>query len=125
MELLGPVDLIILGWEWQGFSATRFGEGLNDISFGLFMDMVRLITSTQSISRMLSYVIENTPSRLDQREKVQEHYTLLKHYLEKSLLLHAAQCDSYAHRLHNWWTNLALPSFLQLALRYTIRDPNL
>jgi site-specific DNA-cytosine methylase len=40
MELLGPVDLIISGWECQGFSAAGFGEGLNDTRSGLFMDMV-------------------------------------------------------------------------------------
>jgi len=44
MELLGPMDLIILGWECQGFSAVRFGEGLSDTRFGLFTDMVRFIT---------------------------------------------------------------------------------
>jgi site-specific DNA-cytosine methylase len=44
MELLGPVDLIISGWECQGFLATRFGEGLSDTRSGLFRDMVRLIT---------------------------------------------------------------------------------
>ncbi len=51
---------------------------------------------------MLNYVIENTPSRFDQNEKIQEHYTLVKHYLGKPLLLDAAQRDSYAHRLRNW-----------------------
>jgi hypothetical protein len=50
---------------------------------------------------MLGYVIENTPSQLDQREKIQEHYTLVKHYLGEPLLLDAAQCGSYAHRLCN------------------------
>jgi site-specific DNA-cytosine methylase len=70
MELLGPVDLIILGWESQGFSVTGYGEGLNDIRSGLFMDMVRLITWAQSISPTLGYVIENTLSQLDQKEKV-------------------------------------------------------
>ena len=44
MELLGPVDLIISGWECQGFSAAGCGEGLNDTRFGLFTDMIRLIT---------------------------------------------------------------------------------
>jgi site-specific DNA-cytosine methylase len=62
MELLGPVDLIILGCECQGFSAARFGEGLSDIRSSLFTDMVRLITWAQSILPMLGYVIENTPS---------------------------------------------------------------
>jgi len=40
MELLGPIDLIILGWECQGFSAARFGEALSDTRFGLFTDMI-------------------------------------------------------------------------------------
>jgi site-specific DNA-cytosine methylase len=44
MELFGFIDLIISGWECQGFSTTGFGKGLNDTRFGLFTDMVRLIT---------------------------------------------------------------------------------
>jgi len=44
MELLGPMDLIILGWECQGFSTTGFGESLSDTRSGLFTDMIRLIT---------------------------------------------------------------------------------
>jgi site-specific DNA-cytosine methylase len=125
MELLGPVDLIISSWECQGFSAAGFGKGLSDTRSGLFTDMVRLITWAQFISPTLGYVIENTPSQLDQREKVQEHYKLVRHYLGKPLLLDVAQCGSYAHQLRNWWTNLAPFSILQLALRYTIKDPNL
>jgi hypothetical protein len=78
MELLGPMDLIILGWECQGFSAAIFGESFSDTRSSLFTDMVRLITWAQSISPTLGYVIENTPSQLDQREKVQEHYMLVK-----------------------------------------------
>jgi hypothetical protein len=107
MESFGPVDLIILGWECQGFSAAGFGEGLSDTRSGLFTDMVRLITWVQSISPTLNYVIENTPSQFDQKEKVHEHYTLVRHYLGEPLLFDAAQCSSYAHRLYNRWTNLA------------------
>ncbi len=44
MELLGPVDLIILGWECQGFLAIGFGEGLSDTRSSLFTDVVRLVT---------------------------------------------------------------------------------
>jgi site-specific DNA-cytosine methylase len=40
MELLGPVDFIILGWECQGFLVAGFGEGLNVTRSGLFTDMV-------------------------------------------------------------------------------------
>jgi len=80
---------------------ARLGKGLSDIRSGLFTDMIRLISWAQSISPTLSYVIENTPFQLDQREKVQEHYTLVKHHLGEPLLLDAAQCSSYAHRLRN------------------------
>jgi site-specific DNA-cytosine methylase len=99
MELFSHVDLIILGWEYQGFSAARFGECLNDIRSGLFMDMVWLITWAQSIS--LGYVIENTPSQLVQREKVHKQYTYIKQYLRESFLLDALQCGFYVHRLCN------------------------
>jgi hypothetical protein len=50
---------------------------------------------------------------------------LVKHYLGEALLLDAAQCGSYVHRMHNWWTNLAPLLVLQLALRYTIKVLNL
>jgi hypothetical protein len=90
MELLGPVNLIILGWECQGFSTVGFRKGLNDTRFDLFTDMVRLITWAQSISPMLGYVIRNTLSQLNQRELVQEHYTMVKHYLGEPLLFDVA-----------------------------------
>jgi len=70
MELLGLVNLIISGWECQGFLVVGFGEGLNDIRSGLFTNMVRLITWVQSISPTFGYVIENTPFQLDQKENV-------------------------------------------------------
>jgi len=40
MELLGPIDLIILGWECQGFSAAGCGEGFSDTRSGLFTNMI-------------------------------------------------------------------------------------
>jgi site-specific DNA-cytosine methylase len=65
MELFRPMDRIISGWECQGFSTAGFGKGLSDIRFGLFNDMVRLITWAQSIFPTLGYVIENTFFQLD------------------------------------------------------------
>jgi len=87
IELFGHVDLIILGWECQGFSTTVFGKGLSDIRSDLFTNMVQLITQARSIFPTLGYVIKNTPSQLNQREKVQEHYMLIKHYLGEPFIL--------------------------------------
>jgi site-specific DNA-cytosine methylase len=39
-KLFGPMDLIILGWECQGFLAAGFGENLSDTIFSLFTNMV-------------------------------------------------------------------------------------
>jgi len=47
-----------------------FGKGLCDTRSDLFTDMVQLITWAQSISPTFGYIIENTPSQFDQREKV-------------------------------------------------------
>jgi site-specific DNA-cytosine methylase len=44
IELLGPINLIILGWKCQGFSMAGFRKGLNDTRSDLFTDMVQLIT---------------------------------------------------------------------------------
>jgi site-specific DNA-cytosine methylase len=44
MELIGLMDLIILGWECQGFLTIGFGKGFSDTRSNLFTDMVRLIT---------------------------------------------------------------------------------
>ncbi len=104
---------------------VRFGEGLSDKRSSFFTNMVRLIMWVQSIYPTLSYVIENTPFQFDQREKIHEHYALVKHYLGASLLFDATQCGSSAHQLHNQWTNLAPLSVLQSVLRYTITNPNL
>jgi len=76
------------------------------------MDMVQWITWVQSIFPTFGYVIENTPFQLDQKEKAQEHYMLVKHYLGEPFLLNAAQCDSYTHQLRNWWTNFTPLSVL-------------
>jgi site-specific DNA-cytosine methylase len=59
------MNFIISSWECQRFSAAGFGEGLSDTRFGLFTDMVQLITWAQSISPTFGHVIENTPSQLD------------------------------------------------------------
>ncbi len=40
MELFNPMDLIISGWECQGFLVARLKKGLSDTRSGLFTDMV-------------------------------------------------------------------------------------
>ncbi len=72
LELLGPLDLIVAGWECQGFSAAGSGDGLSDPRSNLFMDLVQIITWAQEFSPNLGYVLENTPAQFDQRLKVQK-----------------------------------------------------
>jgi hypothetical protein len=69
MELFNPMDLIISGWECQGFLVARLKKGLSDTRSGLFTDMVWLITWVHSVSPTLGYLIENTPFQLYLKEK--------------------------------------------------------
>jgi hypothetical protein len=125
LELLGPLDLIVAGWECQGFSAAGSGDGLSDPRSNLFMDLVQIITWAQEFSPNLGYVLENTPAQFDQRVKVQKDFSLVRHYIGEPVLVDAVQCGSYAHRLRNLWTNLAPVQLLELSLQYTQRDPKL
>jgi hypothetical protein len=72
--------MIFSSWIWRRLSDTRSS---------LFTNIVQLITEVQSIFPTLGYVIENNPSQLDQKEKVLEHYMLIKHYLGELLLFDA------------------------------------
>ncbi len=95
MELFGPMELIISGWECQGFSTAKFGEGLSDTRSSLFTDIVRLITWAQSISPTLGYVIDNTPFQFDQRKKIQEHYTLVGTRLSTIIFTFQVHCKFF------------------------------
>jgi hypothetical protein len=70
---------------------ARFGEGLSDTRSDLFMDMVRLITWASSISPTFGYVIENTLSQFDQREKIQECCNLSLGLMTKAKVLQGCQ----------------------------------
>jgi C-5 cytosine-specific DNA methylase len=123
LKCTSALDLIIAGWECQGFSAAGSGDGLEDHRSGLFMDMVRVLTWAQALHPSLGYVIENTPAQYDKRDQVWEDFVLVQHYLGQPLLLDAVHCGSYAHRLQNLWTKLAPLSLLELTLMHTQRDP--
>ena len=56
--------------------------------------------------------------------EVLQDFTVVTHHLGTPFMVDAAQCGSYAHRLRNYWTNLAPLSVLQHSLHGTVRDPH-
>ena len=78
---MGPLDLIIAGWECQGFSMAGAGQGLHDPRLALFTDLLRVLSWDQQVHPTVGYIVENTAAQYDQRPQVQEHYLLVQQAL--------------------------------------------
>ena len=62
------------------------------------------------------YIVENTAMMAVALTKIKEAYAIILSSLGQPIILDAARVGSYAHRLRNYWTNLAAPEALQLVL---------
>lgn len=62
IQRLGPVDILIAGWECQGFSAVGLGKGLQNARSGLYKDLVQILTWLKTHNPECAYILENTPA---------------------------------------------------------------
>ncbi|GAX81110.1 hypothetical protein CEUSTIGMA_g8544.t1 [Chlamydomonas eustigma] len=106
--------MLIAGFECADLSAAGSREGLSGRKSSTFYPLLDIISELQSIRQSLSlpllYLIENTTPQ---------------HAVGPPVVLDAARVGSYAHRLRNYWTNLASPSALQFVLDSFERDPSI
>ena len=122
--MLTRVDFLIAGWPCQGFSLAGGGQGLADVRSALFFDLMCVLRWAQDLYPGMAYLLENAPAQFDRRVEVLQDFTVVTHHLGTPFVVDAAQCGSYAHRLRNYWTNLAPLSVLQHSLHGTVRDPH-
>jgi site-specific DNA-cytosine methylase len=104
--------LVIAGWECQDLSNAGSGKGLH----GQFLDLFPLMdvcASLQLLQPKLSpaFIFENTSiqTHRDNRIAIDDFNTICS-VIGQPVLLDAAQFGSGAHRLRNFWTNLANPT---------------
>ena len=121
--------LVVCGWPCQDLSPAGTGKGLAGARSGLLSEVVRILTELQHMQpdRPPAYVLENAAvqhnfSHADIRTSV---YAELRRVLGTPVTLDAAQCGARAHRLRNYWTNLAHAGALQTALSQLQRPSHL
>ena len=124
----GDLWFVVAGWPCQDFSDAGGGLGLKGPHSSLFFPLLRVLQELQRLQwRGPAFLLENAPLQLSRR-----HPHLLQDFEEictalgcSPLCLDAAQFGSHAHRLRNFWTNLASPSHLRAVLKRVERPPGL
>ena len=120
--------VIIGGFECQDLSPAGAGAGLKGSRSITFYPLLNILGWLQQLqpARPPLYVIENTYMQGDKATtEVQKAFNTICNSIGRPVLLDAAQTGSHAHRLRNYWTNLAQPETLQILLDAIPRDPSI
>jgi hypothetical protein len=120
--------LVVAGWPCQDLSPAGTGLGLQGPRSNLFYDVHRLLLALQSFSTApVAYLLENAAMRhnFNHAREGELAYAELTNHLGQPVCLDAAQFNSRAHRLRNYWTNLASPGALLQATACWHRAPGL
>ena len=105
----GEQWLVVAGWECQDLSAAGVGAGLEGRHSSTFWSLLHLLGALQQLQtrRPPAYLLENTFMQHDRGSVRQHDYPLICRLVGKPVAIDAAQCNSFAHRLRCFWTNLA------------------
>ncbi|CAI7782159.1 unnamed protein product [Closterium sp. NIES-53] len=98
MEAWGPIDLVVAGWECQGYSRAGDGRGMEDPRGASFWDLTRVLRLIRKREREVVFILENFDMADDRRELVRRAYEEITEELGRGVLIDAAQLGSRAHR---------------------------
>jgi len=119
--------LVVAGWSCEDLSPAGKGRGLEGDRSSNFFDAVRIVGTLQQLQgrRPPAYVMENTAMQVQfGHAAVRERdFPWICEILGDPVLLDAAQVGAYAHRLRNYWSNLAPPEHVSLVLARASRVP--
>ena len=120
--------LVVAGWPCQDLSPAGPGAGLQGSRSSLFYDVLRILTELQKNAEApVAYLLENAAVQHNFRPTALTScaYQELTNALGIPACLDAAQFNSHAHRLRNYWSNLANMTQVQLAAHCWHRTPGL
>ena len=114
---------VVAGWECQGLSAAGAGRGLRDSRSNTFYDLLRIMGALQQLQphKPPAYLLENTNMKHSTGEIQMADYPEICAAVSTPILLDAAQCGSFAHRLRNYWTNLVDTEQLSHVFKTAVR----
>jgi site-specific DNA-cytosine methylase len=116
--------LVVAGWPCQDLSQAGRGAGLAGQRSQLLHDLLRIVGTLQQLqpSKPPGYSIENVAFQLNPQQRIaQQDFASVCSSIGHPVLLDAAQFGSLAHRLRNYWTNLATPKQLAGSLQQVVR----
>lgn len=123
----GQQWLVVAGWSCEDLSAAGTGRGLKGKRSSNFWDAVRIIGALQQLQPVLppAYILENTAMQVAwNHSSIREHdFPVICSSIGQPVLVDAARFGSYAHRLRNWWSNLAAPEHVALVVDQVQRAP--
>jgi hypothetical protein len=126
--LKGDQWLVAAGWECQDLSPAGSGKGLEGTKSSTFYPLIRLLASLQMLQqgRPPAYLLENTAVQcnFNAPEMARRDFDRICRVLGKPVLVDAAQFGSYAHRLRDFWTNLASVEHLQCVVTWVHPKPD-
>ena len=121
--------LVVGGWECQDLSPAGTCTGLEGDHSNTFFPMLQVIGALQQLQQRLppAYLIENTAFQYNWKSVVvrETHFKHVCTALGTPVCIDAAQFNSYAHRLRNYWTNLCDIELLTAAVSQVRRRPGL
>ena len=120
--------LVIAGWECQDLSNAGSGRGLKGQHSSTFFPLINVCASLQLLQPKLTpaFVFENTSIQTHRDNKIAiDDFNEICAIIGQPVLLDAARFGSGAHRLRNFWTNLANPTQILTVAEAIQRNPNL
>ena len=113
--------LVIAGPECQDFSPAGHSKGLDGTRAQTFKQVLQIVAWLQSIDPSVPplYIVENAAMQHNWKSKdIRDTvFPLLCRSMGPPVCLDAVLAGSYAHRLRNYWTNLADSSAIMSALQ--------
>ncbi|CAI7857154.1 unnamed protein product [Closterium sp. NIES-54] len=98
LEKWGQVDLVVAGWECQGYSRAGEGRGMEDPRGASFRDPQKVLEMIQRKQGEVLYILENVDLAEDKRELVKLAFAKIEAAVGRGVAADAAQLGSRAHR---------------------------
>jgi len=118
----GSQWLVVGGWECQDLSPAGLCRGLEGPHSSTYYDLLRLVGILQQLQLSCppGYLLENTALQHNYRSRAirEEQFKQICDAFGEPVCFDAAQVGAYAHRLRNYWSNLAPVGKLGLVLQH-------
>ena len=121
--------LVVAGWPCQDLSPAGSGKGLQGARSSLYYKVEHTVIQLQQLHNpaCVAYLLENAAMQhsFNHIAQARAAYDELVQRLGEPICVDAARFNSRAHRLRNYWTNLAPAKHLQVAADSWQRTPGL